>query len=186
MISTQVGFIAQVKGDLAKQRYTATTVFTDHFLCLQYIHLMTSLTSQETVGAKQAFAHFAEQHGVQIPHYHCDNGQFTDNDFKNAWASANQRVTFCGVNAHFQNGMAKKTIRDLRESARKQLLHAWHQWLAALHLAFWPYALRYVAYLHNTLPVLEKGTSRLELFSSIRVGMKLRHTHTFGCPDFAL
>ena len=53
-------------------------------------------------------------------------------------------------------------------------------------MALWPYALRYVTYLHNTLPVLDDGTSRLETFSSIRVGMKLGHMHTFGCPVFAL
>jgi hypothetical protein len=141
MISTQVGFIAQLKGGLTKQRYTAATVFTDHYSRLQYIHLMTPLTTQETVDAKRAFEYFAEQHGVQILHYHCDNGRFADNDFKNACASANQRVTFCGVNAHFQNGIAKKAICDLRESARKQLLHAWHQWPDALHLALWHYAL---------------------------------------------
>jgi hypothetical protein len=186
MISTQVGLIAQLKGGLIKRQYTATTVFTNHYSHLQYIHLMTCLTLQETVDAKRAFEHFTEQHGVQILHYHCNNGRFADNDFKNACASANQRLTFCGVNAHFQNGIAKKAICDLRESARKQLLHAWHKWPSALHLARWPYALRYAAYLHNTLPVLEDGTSRLELFSSIQVGMKLRHMHTFGCPVFAL
>ena len=48
------------------------------------------------------------------------------------------------------------------------------------------YTLRYTTYLHNTLPVLDDGTSRLELFSSIRVGMKLKHMHTLGCPVFAL
>jgi hypothetical protein len=126
MISTQVGFIAQLKGSLTKKRYTAATVFTDHYSHLQYIHLMTCLTSQETVDAKRAFEHFAEQHGVRILHYHCDNGRFADNDFKSACASSNQRLTFCGVNAHFQNGIAEKAIRDLRESARKQLLHAQH------------------------------------------------------------
>ena len=90
MISTQVGFIAQLKGGLTKQQYTATTVFTDHYSRLQYIHLMTRLTLQETVDAKRSFDHFAKQHGVQIFHYHCDNGQFANNDFKNACASANQ------------------------------------------------------------------------------------------------
>ena len=74
MISTQVGFIAQLKGSLTKKRYTAATVFTDHYSHLQYIHLMTRLTSQETVNAKRAFEHFAEQHGMRILHYHCDNG----------------------------------------------------------------------------------------------------------------
>jgi hypothetical protein len=123
LISTQVGFIKQLKGRLTKQRYTAATVFTDHYSCLQYLHLMSQITSQETVEAKQAFEIFAEQHGVQILHYHCNNGRFADNTFKQACESAWQRLTFCGVDAHFQNGIAKKAICDLCESARKQLLH---------------------------------------------------------------
>ena len=53
MISTQVGFIAQLKGALTKKRYTAARVFTDHYSRLQYIHLMTCLTSQETIDAKK-------------------------------------------------------------------------------------------------------------------------------------
>ncbi len=30
-----------------------------------------------------------------------------------------QRLTFCGVNAHFQNSIAEKAIQDLCVSARK-------------------------------------------------------------------
>jgi hypothetical protein len=41
-------------------------------------------------------------------------------------------------------------------------------------------------HLHNTLPVLEDGISRLERFSSIRIGSKMKHHHAFGCPVFAL
>jgi hypothetical protein len=74
MISMQVGFIAQLKGGLTKKQYTAATVFTDHYSRLQYIHLMTRLTLQETVNPKQPFEHFAEQHGMRILHYYCDNG----------------------------------------------------------------------------------------------------------------
>jgi hypothetical protein len=72
------------------------------------------------------------------------------------------------------------------ESARKQLLYARAHWPEAVHFALWPYALQNAAYLHNNLPVLQDGTSRLELFSSIQVGSNLRHVHTFGCPVFAL
>jgi hypothetical protein len=46
--------------------------------------------------------------------------------------------------------------------------------------------LRDAAHLHNNLPVLEDGTSRLELFSSIHVGSNMKHVYTFGCPVFAL
>jgi hypothetical protein len=186
MISTQVGFIAQLKSSLPKKCYKAATIFVDHFSRLQYVHLMTSLSSEETVAAKLAFERFADQNGVRIEHYHCNNGRFADNDFKSACEQARQRLTFCGVNAHFQNGIAEKAIRDLSESARKQLLHAHQRWPAAVHLALWPYALRNAAHLHNVLPVRDDNTSRLEHFSSIRVGLKLRHAHVFGCPVFAL
>jgi hypothetical protein len=126
---------------------------------------MTTLSSDKTVAAKLAFEQFAEQHGVTIQHYHCDNGRFADNDFKTACEQARQRLTFCGVNAHFQNGIAKKAIRDLSEGARKQLLHARQRWPAAILLSLWPYALRNACFLHNTLPTQEDAMSRLEAFS---------------------
>jgi hypothetical protein len=52
MVSTQVGFIAQLKGTLTKKRYTVATVFVDHYSRLKYIHLMTKLTSEEMIEAK--------------------------------------------------------------------------------------------------------------------------------------
>ena len=73
---------------------------------------------------------------------------------------------------------------DLSESARKQLLHAQARWPSAIHLSLWPYALRTAVALHNTLPTLEGGISRLEHFRSIRVGIKLRKLHVFGAPFF--
>jgi hypothetical protein len=148
--------------------------------------MMRNSTSAETIKAKRAFEQFAADHGVKILHYHCDNGQFVDNAFKGSCESSHQRLTFCGVNAHFQNGIAERAIHDLSESARKQLLHTRAHWPAAVHLALWPYALCSVALLFNTLPVLEEGMSRLEKFSSIRVGANMKHLHTFGCPVFAL
>jgi hypothetical protein len=71
------------------------------------------------------------------------------------------------------------------ESAHKQLLHACARWPQAVHFVLWPHALRNVTLLHNSLPVLEDGTSRLELFSLIRVGCNMKHVYTFGCPVFA-
>jgi hypothetical protein len=67
LISTQVGFIAQLKGTLTK-KCSAATVFVDHYSRLKYINLMTKLTSDETMEAKRAFEHFAKQHGIRILH----------------------------------------------------------------------------------------------------------------------
>ena len=72
------------------------------------------------------------------------------------------------------------------ESAQKQLLHAQDCWPDAVNFALWPYAIWNAFLLHNSLLVLEDGTSRLELFSSIRVGCNMKHMHTFACPVFAL
>jgi hypothetical protein len=186
MISTQVGFVAQLEGRLTTQRYRAATVFVDHFSRLKFIYLMTSLSSEETVAAKKAFERFASNNGVHIQQYHCDNGRFADKAFINHCEQQQQHITYCGVNAHFQNGIAEKAIRDIQEQARKQLLHARSRWPEVIHLALWPYALRMAVHLHNTVPSLADGRSPLEVFASLAVGSKMRDNHTFGCPVFAL
>ncbi len=105
---------------------------------------------------------------------------------ENLMAQATAKLTFCGVNAHFQNGIAKQAIHDLSESAQKQLLHAHQRWPQAVSTALWPYTLCHTAYLGNVLPILLDGQLRLELFSSIKVGINMRFLHTFGCPVYAL
>jgi hypothetical protein len=177
MVSTEVGFFAQLKGKLTKKRYRCCTIFVDHYSRLRFVHNQIDDSSVETVAAKHAFEKFATEHGIRIHHYHCDNGRFYDNAFKESCENSRQRLTFCGVNAHFQNGIAERAIRDISESARKQLLHARARWPAAVHFALWPYAVRNAVLLHNSLPVLEDGTSRLELFSSIHFGCNMRHIH---------
>jgi hypothetical protein len=53
--STQAEFVAQLKGRLTTQRFNSATVFVDHYSRLQYIHLMTGMTSKQTTEAKIAF-----------------------------------------------------------------------------------------------------------------------------------
>jgi hypothetical protein len=186
MTSTETGFYAQLKGKLTKKRYCCATIFVDHFSCLKYVHPQVDDLLIKTVPAKRTFKSFAAEHGIRSLHYHCNNGRFADNTFKQACHNVRQQLTFCGVNAHFQNGIAKRSICDLSESARKQLLHARARWPIAVHFALWPYALRNAMLLHYSLSILEDGTLRLELFSSIRVGANMKHMHTFGCSVFAL
>ena len=161
MESLQVRFFAQLKGKLTKKRYTGTTIFVDHFSRLRFIHLMLDLSAEETLKAKHAFEQFVAKHGVKILHYHCNNGQFADNAFKQSCEDGRQQLTFHSVNAHFQNEIAEHAIRNLSQSACKQLLHSHAHWPAVVHLLLWPYALRNAALLFNTMPVLEGGMSRL-------------------------
>jgi hypothetical protein len=136
-------------------------IFVDHYSRLRFVHLHINDSSVETVAAKHAFESFATKNGIKIQHYHCNNGQFSYNAFKQACHKQRQQLTFCSVNTHFQNGVAERAICDLSESVRKQLLRARACWPQAVHFALWSYALHNAALLHNGLPVLEDGTLRL-------------------------
>jgi hypothetical protein len=111
--STVPGFIGQMKGNLTKQMYRYATVFVDMLSDYIYITFHTKLTTEETLRAKHAFEAHAETLGVQLRNYHADNGWFQDLLFKEDCHQKGQMLSFCGVNAHFQNGKAEKKIRDL-------------------------------------------------------------------------
>jgi hypothetical protein len=83
-MSTEVGFYKQMKGKLTKKRYRCATVIVDHYSCLRFVHLQIKDSSVKTVATKQAFETFAAEHGIKIQHYHCNNGRFSDNAFKQA------------------------------------------------------------------------------------------------------
>ena len=103
-------FVAQLKGALTRKRHCTATVFVDHMSQLSYIHLQSGLTSAETIEAKQAFEAYVRSHRVRVQHYHADNGRFADNAYLKVVTEAGQTISFCGVNAHFQNGIAEKRI----------------------------------------------------------------------------
>jgi hypothetical protein len=84
MVSTEVGFFAQMKGKLTKKRYRCATIFSNHYSCLAFVHLQVDNSSTETIAAKRALEAFATKHGVKIQHYHCNNGCFFNNAFKQA------------------------------------------------------------------------------------------------------
>ena len=84
---------------------------------------------------EEASEHFAESHGVHIQHYLCDNCFFAGNVFIADCEQNKQYITYCGVNAHFQNGIVEQAIRGIQEQALNQLLHAWARWPDVIHLA---------------------------------------------------
>ena len=180
------GLIPQLKGKLTKQRYKAATVFVDHFSRLSFVYLQRSVTSNETLDAKKAFEAYSKRHGVLIHHYHADNGRFADNAYIQHVKDSGQTISYCGVDAHFQNGIAEKRIRDLQESTRKQLLHAKHRWPEAIELCLWPSSLSNANHLRITLPDQEDTSSPLERFSGVKVSPKLLNNHAFGCPAYPL
>ncbi len=124
--------------------------------------------------------------GVKVSHYHADNGRFADNGFLGDVARNNQTISFCGVNAHFQNGRAEKRIRDLQEDARTVIIHTRQRWPRAIAAALWPYALRNCNDIRNSIKSRGKDASPLQLFSRSQALVKIKHFHPFGCPTHVL
>ena len=48
------------------------------------------------------------QAGRYVKHYHAYNGRFADNGFIDAINTKYQKITFCGVGAHHQNGIIEE------------------------------------------------------------------------------
>jgi hypothetical protein len=185
MESSTVGFIAQLKGRATKRRYKVATVFTDGATGYSYVHMQETSSSADTMKAKLAFEAHSHKLGVAISHYHCDNGRFADNAWKNHVQSTGQTLSYCGVNAHFQNGRSEKKIRDLREGARTVLLFAADKWKGTVTTALWPYAIRHQNdVMINT--VGPDGTTPLMRYSGSNVLPNFKDFHTFGCPVYAL
>jgi hypothetical protein len=156
--SSTPGLIAQLQDVPTTKRYTVATIFVDHYSRLGYTHLQKSTSVIETVEAKDAFERYAASHGIYTRNYHADNGRFADNMFRQAVARKGQTLSFCGVNAHFQNGVAERRIRELQDHARCMIIHANKRWPTAITTNLWPYALRMANSLHNeTLSLKHKN-----------------------------
>lgn len=184
--SSTLGLIGHMKGTPTTQRYKCATVYVDHFSRLSFVHLQKTLSSDDTVQSKMAFEKYCEDRGVVVRHYHADNGRFADKGFVNHATSRRQSITYCGVNAHFQNGVAEKRIRDLQEQATTMLLHAEAKWPKVISANLWPYALRMANDSLNATPATGTGITAERSFGNHDIQTAIKHFHPFGCPTYVL
>ena len=99
-----------------------------------------------------------------------------------------QGLTFAGVNAHHQNGIAERRIRSLQELARAMMIHAKHRWPKAVEANLWPCAVRMASNIMNETPNLqhEKKLSPSQVFTNTNVNINPKHIKPFGCPVYVL
>ena len=100
----------------------------------------------------------------------------------------NQNLTFAGVNAHHQNGIAKRRIRELQETARAMLIHASKRWPGVVTIHLWPYALRMANQAYNATPLLSHTgkQSPNKIFDNTAVDINQKHWKLFGCSVYVL
>ena len=66
-----------------------------------------------------------------------------------------QGLTFAGVNAHHQNGIAERKIQTLQELTRTMLVHANKRWPKAITTSLWPYAMQMANDVLNKTPHMQ-------------------------------
>ena len=130
------GFTLIGKGQPTLRRYCGATVFVDHASGFTYVHMNEDLMTAE-------FKQIAEQHGVKIQHYHCDNGHFADCVFVTDVHKAQQTIKSHGVGAQHQSGIAERCTQYITESTRTMLLHVAHLWPKTITANLWPQAMKH-------------------------------------------
>lgn len=186
IVSGQTGMVPQTRGHRTLDRFVGATVFVDNFSSFVYIHMMRSLSADETMDAKFAFERVAHDYGVKIMNYRADNGRFADKRFRDDCELKKQGLTFCGVGAHHQNGVAERMIQTMTTAARAMLVHALSVWPEAITIALWPYALFHACDRHNRLHLDKLGYTPLERFSRTRSPIRPDIFHSWGSPIYVL
>ena len=114
MVSPIPGLIEQMVGFLTKQCYKYATVFVDQASRMGFVYLQKTCSAEETIEAKRAFEQYAENRGVRVQAYHADNSIFKAKKCVEECRKRKKDLTFAGVDAHHQNGIAERRICELQ------------------------------------------------------------------------
>jgi hypothetical protein len=186
VISKQPGLVPRMDGRHTRDRITGACVFLDNHTRYSYSHLQTSIDNEQTLEAKQGFEQHASSNDINIKAYHADNGIFATQAFRDDIQSSSQKISYCAVGAHHQNGIVERHIGILTHGARTNLLHAQRRWPEAIGSILWPFAWKDFERRYNHLFLDENGLSPINRFTGTTVRTDIRQFHPFGCPVFVL
>jgi hypothetical protein len=128
-----------------KARFTGGAIFVDGKMGFIHHHHQVSLRVGETLKGNNTFEKGASQFGVQIRTFKADSAPFSSIEFKNGVANKGQEITFSGVGAHHQNGVAERAIKTITSWAR-MMMHVILNWPDQTMLDLWPFAMDHAAY----------------------------------------
>ena len=107
LMSPTPGLMAQMQGILTTEQHKCATVFIDQCSRLSHVHVQNGTSAEETLEAKAAFEACAKAQGMNMQACHADNGMFKAKAWVQHCYKSGQDLTFSGIGAHHQNGMAE-------------------------------------------------------------------------------
>ena len=122
--SSTAGRPLTYSGNNSKKKIFFVTIFVDSISKKVFCEFQNSTGAKETIEAKRHMERDAKASGVKVNAFRADNGIFKSTEFRLELKNNDQDITFCGVGAHHQNGVAERYIRTMVERARTVLLNA--------------------------------------------------------------
>ena len=183
------GRLPHTKGkESTSDMYHGGTIWVDHYS--QYIHLspQVSLRVGETLVGKRSFERSAGDLGVKIKSYRTDNAPFNSKLFRTELDRLGQTITYSGVGAHHQAGVAERAIQTVTQWARAMMMHQLMHWPEQFNEAHWGFAVSQACFIWNHLPRQDSKLSPIELFSSLKLRdhNALLRARVWGCPTWVL
>ena len=177
------------------EKITCFTIYVDSISHRIHIHFQSSTEAVQTLVGKHRLERYGKKFQVKIKSFRADNGIFKAKKFMDDIDACDQDITFCGVNAHHQNGVAERHIRTIVEKGRTNFIHAATKWPHALDTELWSYAINYSVYQWNNTPrddldllTPEEKFQGIDpdCVSSKYTNNFTRNLHPFGCPVYIL
>jgi hypothetical protein len=166
-------------------QYVGGCIFVDHGSGYVNVQNQLGFSAVETIRAKQSFKQFFLGNGVIVQNYLTDSGAFKANKFVKVIKVINdtqQRLRFCGTNAHHKNGVAERSIQTVSNLARAMILHASMHWKDDVDASFWPMAVQYATHIYNNTPG-DNGVCPTDIFTGGTVPRHcLRDVYVWGSP----
>jgi hypothetical protein len=161
-------------------------MWVDHYSRFLHAHCQEDATVKSTLESKVGFESLAKRYNITLWHIHSDNGIFTNKAFQESIEQSNQTHSFCGVGAHWQNGVIERFIGVITTRARTMLLHAMNMWPDVITSEFWSFAFMHAVRLHNCTPRHGETQSPFTKFTNEDSPLTPHDLKVFGSPVYVL
>ena len=137
------GWTYESMGGMTADKYVGGCIFVNSMSSFRHVEHQLDFSGSETISTKQNFEKLSLDHGILVNSYKAANDVFKVNQFVSHIREHNQKLSYCGVNAHHKNGAAERAIRTVSECARALMLHAALHWEHGVTREMWQMTVDY-------------------------------------------
>jgi hypothetical protein len=140
------------------------------------------------VQSKNRFENGSGQLDVKIKSFCADNAPFNTTEFKSDLENKGQNITFSGVGARHNNGVAERSTKTITAWSHTMMLHTILHWPEQTTLDMWPFATEHMVYCSNHLPRKKYRIAPLEAFTGTIFSNydHFKCLHIWGSPYYVL